>query len=115
MSEPRYETDVDLTIYADEFEKQKKEARELGKERYSSEDDPNNFYEFENLWLDWSEEVIEGNVIKVSGCIKTQNDKEIGFLNIKVPLDFDKLIEIFQSYIKKLQKVKNVMESVKDE
>ena len=110
------ETNIDLTLYVGEFEKQKKKAQKLGKERYSSEDNPDNFYEFEELWLDWSEEeVVDGNVLKICGTMKTQDDKELGSIYLKVPLDFDKLINIFQGYIKKLQKVKNVMESVKDE
>jgi len=70
---------------------------------------------WEDLWLDYSEELVEGDILKISGGMKTQNDEDLGFFTLRVPLDFEKLIEIFQSYIKKLQKVKNVMESVKDE
>ena len=70
---------------------------------------------WDDLWLDYSEEVIEGDTLKISGTMKTQDNKDLGFFNLKVPLDFEKLIDIFQGYIKKLQKVKNVMESIKDE
>lgn len=108
------ETSVDLNIYVKEFEKQKEEAKKRFNEEYAN-DEKDSIYMWNDLWLDYSEEVVEGNILKISGTMKTQDDKDIGFVNINVPLDFDKLIDIFQSYIKKLNKVKTVMESVKDE
>jgi len=108
------ETSMDLNIQVKEFEKLKKEAQKKFNEQYTN-DEQDSVYMFDDLWLDYSEEIVEGNMLKISGSMKTQDDKDIGFFNMKVPLDFDKLIEIFQSYIKKLNKVKTVMESVKDE
>jgi len=107
-------TSMDLNIQIKEFEKQKKEAQQRFNEAYKN-DEQNSVYMWEDLWLDYSEEIIEGNTLKISGTMKTQDDEDLGFFTMKVPLDFDKLIEIFQSYIKKLNKVKTVMESVKDE
>lgn len=107
-------TSMDLNIQIDEFEKQKKEAQKLFNEKYTG-DEKDSVYMFEDLWLDYSEEIVEGNKLKISGTMKTQNDEDIGFFNLEVPLDFDKLIDIFQSYIKKLQKVKTVMEATKEE
>ncbi len=107
-------TSMDLNIQISEFEKQKEESKKRFNNEYPN-DEKDSVYMFEDLWLDYSEEVVEGNVLKVSGTMKTQDDKDIGFFNLKVPLDFDKLIDIFQSYIKKLNKVKTVMESVKEE
>ena len=107
-------TSMDLNIQIDEFEKQKKEAQKLFNEKYPG-DEKDSVYMFEDLWLDYSEEIVEGNKLKISGTMKTQDDKDIGFFNLEVPLDFDKLIDIFQSYIKKLQKVKTVMEATKEE
>ena len=107
-------TSMDLNIQIEEFEKLKKEAKENFNKNYPN-DDKDSVYQFEDLWLDYSEEVIEGNKLKISGGMKTQDDEEIGFFNLEVPLDFDKLIDIFQSYIKKLQKVKTVMEATKEE
>ncbi len=107
-------TKMDLNIQVDEFEKLKKEAQKRFNEDYPN-DDKDSVYMFEDLWLDYSEEVVEGNKLKVSGSMKTQDDKDIGFFTMEVPLDFDKLIDIFQSYIKKLQKVKTVMEATKEE
>ena len=108
------ETSMDLNIQVKEFEKLKKEAQKKFNNEYPN-DDKDSVYMFDDLWLDYSEEIVEGNMLKISGSMKTQDDKDIGFFNIKVPLDFDKLIEIFQSYIKKLNKVKTVMETVKEE
>lgn len=108
------ETSMDLNIQIKEFEKQKEEARERFNKEYPN-DEKDSVYIWEDLWLDYSEEVVEDNMLKIVGTMKTQDDKDIGFFNLKVPLDFEKLIEIFQSYIKKLNKVKTVMESVKDE
>ena len=107
-------TNMDLHIQIGEFEKQKKEAMKKFNQEYPS-DEKDSVYMWEDLWLDYSEEIIEGNILKISGGMKTQDNKDLGFFTLSVPLDFEKLIEIFQSYIKKLQKVKNVMESVKDE
>ncbi len=108
------DTSMDLTLNIKEFEKQKEQAQKRFNKQYDSEE-PDEHYLWEDLWLDYSEEVVEDNLLKISGTMKNQNDEELGYFNLEVPLDFEKLIEIFQSYIKKLQKVKNVMESVKDE
>ncbi len=108
------DTNMDLNIDIKNFERLKEKSKEDFNKEYSN-DEKDSVYMFEDLWLDYSEEIVEGNTLKVSGTMKTQEDENIGFFTMKVPLDFDKLIEIFQSYIKKLQKVKNVMESVKDE
>ncbi len=107
-------TSMDLNIQIKNLEKLKEQARKDFNEQYPN-DEKDSVYMFEDLWLDYSEEIVEGNTLQVSGTMKTQDDKDLGFFTMKVPLDFEKLIEIFQSYIKKLQKVKNVMESVKDE
>lgn len=107
-------TSMDLNIQIKEFEKLKKDAQKRFNENYPN-DKQDSVYMFEDLWLDYSEEIVEGDALKISGTIKTQEDEDIGFFSMKVPLDFEKLIEIFQSYIKKLNKVKTIMESVKDE
>ena len=108
------DTSIDLNIQIKEFEKLKESAKKNFNESYSN-DEKNSVYMFDDLWLDYSEESVEGNMLKISGGLKTQDDVDIGYVNIKVPLDFDKLIEIFQGYIKKLNKVKTVMETIKDE
>ncbi len=108
------DTSLDLNIDVVEFEKQKEESRKRFNKEYPN-DIKNSTYMFEDLWLDYSEEIVEGNKLKISGGMKTQDDKDIGFFTMEVPLDFDKLIDIFQSYIKKLQKVKTVMEATKEE
>ncbi len=108
------ETSMDLNIQVEKFEELKEQAKKDFNEQYPN-DDKDSVYMFEDLWLDYSEEVVEDSMLKVHGTMKTQDDEDIGFFTMKVPLDFDKLIEIFQSYIKKLNKVKTVMESVKEE
>lgn len=107
-------TNINLTLNIDDFEIQKNQAQQNFNENYSSEESDKH-YEWKNMWLDSLDESVEGNTLQISGILKTQNDENLGYININVPLDFDKLIEIFQSYIKKLNKVKTVMESVKDE
>jgi len=108
------ETSMDLNIQIKEFEKLKEQAKKDFNKEYTN-DEKDSVYMFDDLWLDYSEEIVEGNVLKISGGMKTQDNVDIGFFNMKVPLDFDKLIDIFQSYIKKLNKVKTVMETVKEE
>ena len=107
-------TSMDLNIQVEEFEKQKKDAQKKFNHEYQN-DTKDSVYMFDDLWLDYSEEVVEGDTLKISGTMKTQDDKDIGFFNMKVPLDFEKLIDIFQGYIKKLNKVKTVMETIKEE
>ena len=108
------DTSIDLSIQIEEFEKQKKEAQKRFNEEYTN-DEQNSVYMWEDLWLDYSEEEVEGNTLKISGSLMTQDDKCLGNINLRVPLNFDKLIDIFQGYIKKLNKVKTVMETVKEE
>jgi hypothetical protein len=105
---------LDLNIQIDEFEKQKKQAQKRFNETYKS-DDQDSVYLWEDLILDTAEESVDGNDLKISGNMKTSKGEDLGWITLVVPLDFEKLIEIFQSYIKKLNKVKSVMESVKDE
>lgn len=107
-------TSMDLNIQIKEFEKQKKQAQKRFNDTYRN-DEQDSVYMWEDLWLDYSEEVVEGNTLKISGTMKTQDDEDLGFFSMKVPLDFDKLIDIFQGYIKKLNKVKTVMETIKEE
>jgi len=107
-------TSIDLDIQIEEFEKQKKQAQKRFNEQYTN-DEQDSTYMFDDLWLDYSEEEVEGNTLKISGGLMTQDDKCLGSINLRVPLNFDKLIDIFQGYIKKLNKVKTVMETVKEE
>ena len=107
-------TSMDLHIQIKEFEKQKVQSQKDFNKEYPN-DEKDSVYMWEDLWLDYSEELIEGNTLKLGGTIMTQDDKNLGYFTLRVPLDFEKIIEIFQGYIKKLQKVKNVMESIKDE
>lgn len=105
---------MDLNIQVKEFEKQKRKAQNKFNENYSN-DEKDSVYMFEDLEFEsWEEEVKDGNILEISGSMLS-NDKSIGWIKLRVPLDFDKLINIFQGYIKKLQKVKNVMETIKDE
>ena len=108
------DTSVDLSIQIEEFEKQKKQAQKRFNEQYTN-DEQDSVYMWEDLWLDYSEEEVDGNTLKISGSLKTQDDKDLGQINLRVPLNFDKLIDIYQGYIKKLNKVKTVMETVKEE
>ncbi len=107
-------SNIDLTLNIKDFEKLKSKAKEEANERYHG-DEPNQSYSFADCDLELSEEEVDGNVLKVSGSIITPDGESLGFINLETQLDFEKLIEIFQSYIKKLNKVKTVMESVKDE
>lgn len=105
---------IDLTLNIKEFEAQKKEAKERFNDNYSSEE-KDEHYEWEDLEMKFPEEEVEGNEIKISGNMTDDKGRELGWLTLRVPLDFDKLIDIFQGYIKKLNKVKTVMETVKEE
>lgn len=107
------DTDINLQINIENFENSKEQAKKLFEEEYPSDD--SNTYLFEDLSLDYCEQSVENNQIKLSGGLVDKNGVDLGFISFEVPLDLDNLIDLFQGYIKKLQKVKNVMESVKGE
>lgn len=112
MVEKEILVDLDLDVKA--FEKSKDAAKKRFNESYSN-DEQDSTYEFKELILDSYEDVVEGNTLKINGGLLDDDGNYLGSIKIAVPLDFEKLIDIFQGYIKKLNKVKTVMESVRDE
>ncbi len=51
-----------------------------------------------------------------SGTLKDKDsDKKLGYLSFDVDMDADTLLDIIQIYMKRLGKVKTVLEAVKDE
>lgn len=105
---------VDLQLDVKEFEKQKDSAKKRFNEEYTN-DEENSTMMWDGLILDSYEDTVEGNTLKINGGLLDDDGNNLGSINIAVPLDFEKLIDIFQGYIKKLNKVKTVMESVKEE
>lgn len=59
---------------------------------------------------------IEKNVFTFSGSLLNKDDDEIiGYMSLDLAMDTNTLLDLIQMYIKKLQRVKTVMESVKEE
>ena len=51
-----------------------------------------------------------------SGTLKDKDqDEDLGYLSFEVDMDADTLLDIIQVYMKRLGKVKTVLEAVKDE
>lgn len=108
------EISIDLSLDVKEFEKQKVAAKKRFNEAYTN-DEENSTYMWDELYLESWEEEVDGNTLKINGALKDDDGNNLGSIRLDVPLDFEKLIDIFQGYIKKLNKVKTVMESVKEE
>jgi len=108
------EISIELNLDVKEFEKQKNSAKKRFNEEWKN-DEPDSTYLWDELYLDSYEDEVDGNTLKIDGGLKDDDGNHLGSIRLDIPLDFDKLIDIFQGYIKKLNKVKTVMETVKEE
>ena len=102
----RVKGDVCLILYPNVLDKERKEAEERAK----AED-------LEGLLWDYLELSInemryeDGNII-VDGSFYS-NGEEFGYISVTIPIDLELTIEITQDYIKRLNKLKSVLEAVK--
>jgi len=113
MSEEFYD-DVTLQLNIKEFDELRKAAKE-GNERFSGEK-PNQFLFFPNLNLDVSDEEFKDGKMDISGAIHDpETKKELGWINFEIDMNLERVNEIVQFYMKKLGKVKTIMEAVKSE
>ena len=104
--------DVTLQLNVKEFESLKKKAIDKGNE---VNDEDNMTMDFNGLNFDVdSEEFIEGK-IKISGLLKDSESKEnLGWMDINVDLSLDRVLDLVNFYMKKLGKLKTVLEATKD-
>jgi hypothetical protein len=58
---------------------------------------------------------LDGEDFHICGRLFSSDDsKDMGFIDIRITPNFDLIVDLIEKYVKKLNKVKNVLESVKD-
>ena len=100
-----------LEIEPELFESIKEKSREDFKKEYS-EDDTNSYW-FPDLEFECSEDEWKDGFLTLSGNMK-KSGKRLGYVSIKMKMDTDRILEIISDYMKRLGKVKTVLEATKD-
>lgn len=114
MSEEFYD-DIDLCLNIKEFEELKKAAQKNANTQYSGED-PNKYYLFGDWNFDVTSEEYVGGEIHIGGnIVEPKTKKELGYVSFNINMNLERVDEIVQFYMKKLGKVKTIMEAVKSE
>ena len=111
--------EVYFELYTKELEKLKKKSI-VESDKVCDKGDEGKSMLFNNLELDSSpsERYFDEkkSVFTFSGNLKDKDSEEVlGYLSFDLDIDVDTLLEIIQIYMKKLGKVKTVLEAVKDE
>ena len=103
--EGRVYLDMDESI----FEKEKKKAKERAREEFGSDNTRSLFWDlnFSINELDYNESEITATGSVESGSFN------LGYLTVVIPLDIDTIVKVIEDYVKRMNKVKNVLESVK--
>lgn len=104
---------VTLQLNVEEFEGLKKKALDVGNE---INEEKNLTMDFNNLNFEVdTEEFKDGKIILAGSIIDSETKKVLGWLDIDVNLTLDRVLELVQYYMKKLGKLKTVLEATKDE
>lgn len=92
-----------LHLNGEEFERTKKRANEKSKEDDSASKD----YNFETMNLEPDTTEFENGILKASGS------NDLGYFDMEIDLDLDTVVDIIDFYMKKLGKIKTVLEATK--
>lgn len=114
MTNPNRECydDVTLQLNVKEFDSLKQKAIEKGNE--SNEED-NLTMDFNGLNFDVTDEEFNEGKIKICGTLKdSETKKDLGWLDIDMELSLDRVLDLVNFYMKKLGKLKTVLEATKD-
>lgn len=114
MTNPKREfyDDVTLQLNVKEFESLKKKAIEKGNE---VNDEDNMTMDFNGLNFDVeNEEFIEGKIKICGRLFDKDTKKDLGWLDIDMDLSLDRILDLVNFYMKKLGKLKTVLEATKD-
>lgn len=103
--------EVYLEITPEIFEKIKKDSIKDFKKKYPNDESSN--YWFPHLDFECCEDVFKNGYLTLSGDLKN-NEDNLGYISIKMKMDHDRVIEIINDYMKKLGKIKTVLEATKD-
>ncbi len=94
-----------ISLDLEEFEKKKAEAIKIAKEEDG--DDYSNTANFYNL--DFESEGFEFD----AGEVTIYGDTPLGWIDVKFKMDLDDVISVIEHYMKKLGKLKTVLEATK--
>ncbi len=113
------EDNVNIEIRTEDFDKIRSKAIEAG-DKLSEDGDEGKYVSLNNLKLDSKPDEryldIKGNKFIFSGSLldKDTND-DVGYMSFELAFDAETLVDLISVYMKKLGKVKTVLEAVKDE
>ena len=114
MSEEFYD-DVYLQLNKKEFEELKDKASKLANKDFHGEKS-NQYFLFKGLNFDVTNEEFKEGKMSIGGQIyDSESKKELGYLSFDLDMNLERVSEIIQFYMKKLGKVKTIMEAVKSE
>ena len=111
MSREFYD-DVTLQINVKEFESLKDKALENGN-KVNEEDNLTMDFNGLNFDVD-SEEFKDGKIILCGNLIDPETKKSLGWMDVNVDLSLDRVLDLVNYYMKKLGKLKTVLEATKD-
>lgn len=104
--------DVTLQINVKEFETLKAKALKKGNE---VNEENNLTMDFNNLNFDVDIEEFNEGKIKICGSLLDEDKKTVlGWMDVDVNLSLDGVLELVNYYMKKLGKLKTVLEATKD-
>jgi len=109
--------EVYLELRTEDFEKKKKVAVKNANE--NAPDDPENENMlWENLEIETTEQKfdLEKGTLNFSGSMVDTDDENkcLGYISLKLDLDLETILEIINLYMKRLGKLKTVLEATKD-
>jgi len=102
-----------LDINIEAFEKDKQQSKEDFNSEFPN-DEADKTYHFPGLEFDCSEDQFKDGYLTLSGTLKNlKTDNELGYVSIKMKMDSERTIEVIESYMKKLGKLKTILEATK--
>lgn len=101
------DSNVYLSLDKEKFDKQKAKALRIS-EGAANDADTIPEYVFEDLTLKSTEFDFNGNELYISGDLEG-----LGYLSLTIPIDTDDAITFIEEYVKKMNKIKTILEAAK--
>ena len=103
---------VYLELDVETFEKEKLQAKKQFEENCPNDDGVK--YQWPDLEFDCSEDEFKDGFLTLSGSLKNpKTDNDLGYVSIKMKMDSERTIEVINAYMKKLNRLKTVLEATK--
>ena len=98
--------DIYLSLDKKQFDSKKLKALKDAKDEFGEEEDEQ--YLFSSLTLESNEFSFDGNELYISGELEG-----LGYLSMTLPLSTDDAITFIEEYVKKMNKIKTILEAAK--